>query len=62
MKKNTIFAKSAIWAMFYFTPRGFQCTVKGIFIPKNLKLGEISTKEHFNIFDFPKKLKEWGSN
>jgi len=48
--------------MFYFTPRGFQCTVKGIFIPKNLKLGEISTKEHFNTFDFPKKLKEWESN
>jgi len=43
--KNAIFAKSAILAIFYIAPRGFQCTAKGIFIPKNLKLVEISTKK-----------------
>jgi len=43
--KNAIFAKSAILAIFYFAPEGFQCTAKGIFIPKDLKLGEISTKK-----------------
>jgi len=29
--------------IFYFAPGGFQCTAKGIFIPKNLKLGKIRT-------------------
>jgi len=43
--KNTVFAKSAILANFYFAPGGFQCTANGIFIPKNLKLGKISTKK-----------------
>jgi len=40
-----IFAKSAILEIFYFAPGGFQCTAKGIFTPKNLKLGKISTKK-----------------
>jgi len=43
--KNAIFAKSAILAIFYFTPGGFQCVAKGIFILNDLKLGEISTKK-----------------
>jgi len=45
--KNAIFAKSAILVIFYLAPGGFQCTAKGIFIPKDLKLGEISTKYEF---------------
>jgi len=44
-EKNVIFAKSAILANFYFAPGGFQCTTKGLFIPKDLKSGEISTKK-----------------
>jgi len=44
-KKNAIFAKIAILANFYFALGGFQCTAKGIFIPKYLKLGTISTKK-----------------
>jgi len=40
--KNAISAESAI---FYFAPGMFQCTAKGIFIPNDLKLGEISTKK-----------------
>jgi len=35
--KNAIFAKSAILAIFYFAPGGFQCTAKEIFITKYLK-------------------------
>jgi len=53
--KNAIFAKSAILAIFYFAPGGFQCTEKGIFIPKDLKLGERSTKKHFKISLFQKR-------
>jgi len=47
--KNVIFAKSAILGIFYFSPGGFQCTAKGIFIPKDIKLGEISTKKLYFI-------------
>jgi len=43
--KNAIFEKTAFLVIFYFAPGGFQCTAKGIFIPKDLKLGEISTKK-----------------
>jgi len=57
--KNAIFVKSAILVI-YFAPGGFQCTEKGIFIPKDLKLGEISIKKHLKIFNFSQKLKEWG--
>jgi len=42
--KNAIFAKSAILAIFYFAPGRLQCTAMGILIPKDLKLGKISTK------------------
>jgi len=45
LEKITIFAKSAILEFFYFAPGGFQGTAKGIFIPKDLKLGKISTKK-----------------
>jgi len=34
--------KSAILAKFFFVSEGFQCTAKVIFIPKDLKLSEIS--------------------
>jgi len=44
------FAKSAILAIFYFAPGGFQCTAKGIFIPKDLKLYKLSTKKALFIF------------
>jgi len=44
VKKYAVFTKSAILAIFNFVPGGFQCTAKGIFIPKDLKLGKISTK------------------
>jgi len=47
-------------AIFYFGQGRFQCTAKGIFIPKDLKSGEISRKKHFKIFNFLKKLKDWG--
>jgi len=40
-----IFAKSAILPIFYFASVGFQCSAKGIFIPKDIKLGKISTKK-----------------
>jgi len=43
--KYAIFTKSAILAIFYFAPRRFQCTAKDIFIPKDLKLGEINRKK-----------------
>jgi len=43
--KNAIFAKSAILAIFNFARGGFQCTAKGKFIPKDLKLSRISTKK-----------------
>jgi len=43
--KNAIFAISAGLAIFYFAPGGVQCTTKGIFIPKDLKVGQISTKK-----------------
>jgi len=43
--KNAISAKNAILAIFCFAPGGFQCTGKGIFIPKNLNLYEINTKK-----------------
>jgi len=43
--KNAIFAKSAFLVIFYFAPGGFQCTAKNIFLPKNFKLSEISTKK-----------------
>jgi len=43
--KNAIFAKSAILAILYFVPGGFQCTEKGIFIPNDVKLRETSTKK-----------------
>jgi len=42
--KMTVLVKSAILAIFYFAPGGFQCIVKGIFVPKDLKSGEISKK------------------
>jgi len=44
----------------YFAPGGFQCTEKGIFIPKEFKLGKTSTKKHLKIFNFSKKFKERG--
>jgi len=47
LKKLSIFAKSAILAIFYFAPGVFQCGAKSIFIPKNVKLGKISTKKAF---------------
>jgi len=37
--------KSAILKILYFVREGFQCTANGIFIPKDLKLGEISIKK-----------------
>jgi len=37
--------KIPVLANFYFAPGGFQCTAKGIFIPKDLKLSKISTKK-----------------
>jgi len=43
--KNYIFPKSAILAIFYFAPGRFQCTAKAKFIPKDLKLGKVSTKK-----------------
>jgi len=46
------------WQIFYFTSVGFQCTAKGIFIPKDIKLGEISTKKVLK--NFSKEFKEWG--
>jgi len=55
--KNAIFAKSAILAIFYFAPGEFQCTEKGRFTAKHLKLGKISTKKHCTNFHFSKKLK-----
>jgi len=33
--------KKCNFGNFYFVPGGFQCTAKGIFISKDLKLGEI---------------------
>jgi len=44
-EKNAIFAKHAILAIFYFVPGGFQCTAKGIFTPKDLKLSKTSSKK-----------------
>jgi len=52
-----LFLKSAILAIFYFAPGGFQSTAKGIFISKDLKLGEISRKSTFNFLIFQKNLK-----
>jgi len=48
-------------ANFYFVSEGFQCTANGIFIPKDLKLGEISTKKKtlYN-FSFFKKIERMG--
>jgi len=43
--------------IFYFAPVEFECTAKDIFIPKDLKLNEISTKKHFKFLK--KKFKEW---
>jgi len=43
--KKWHFLKSAILAIFYFAPGGIQCPANGTFIPKDLKLGEISTKK-----------------
>jgi len=43
-------------SIFYFTPGGFQYTAKGIFIPKDLKLGEISTKKKLKNVSFFKKI------
>jgi len=43
--KNDIFAKIAVLVIFYFAPGGFQCTAKGIFVPKDLKLDKIGTKK-----------------
>jgi len=51
--------KVQFWQIFNFAPGGFQCTAKNIFIPKDLKLGEISTKKHVKIFNFSKKFKEF---
>jgi len=56
--KNASFAKTAILTIFYFVPGGFQYTAKGILIPKDLKLDEISIKKQFKIFHFSKKFKE----
>jgi len=39
-------------AIFNFAPGGFQCTTKGIFIPKDYKLGQISTKKRFKFVVF----------
>jgi len=44
LKKNAIFAKSAILVI-YFAPRGFQSTEKAIFVPKDLKLDKTNTKK-----------------
>jgi len=41
---------------FFFASGGFQCTAKGIFIPNDLKLGEISTKKALSNFLFFKKI------
>jgi len=43
----TFLVKSAILANFYFAPLGFQCTAKGIFTQKDLKVGEINAKKAF---------------
>jgi len=39
--RPNLLIKSAIFAFFYFAPEG--STAKGIFIPKDFKLDEIST-------------------
>jgi len=41
----TFLVKSAILENFYFAPLGFQCTLKGVFIPKDLKFGKINAKK-----------------
>jgi len=51
--KNDIFDNYDMFltmTIFYFTPGGFQYTSKGIFIPKNFKEGEISTKKTLTNF------------
>jgi len=44
-KKLQFLETSTILANLYFVPEGFQSTVKGIFIPKNLKLGKLIIKK-----------------
>jgi len=36
--------------IFCFAPEGFHCTAKGIFVPKDLNIGEIITKKTLSTF------------
>jgi len=36
--------------MFYFAPGRFQCTAKGIFIPKDLNNGLLRSVNEFTVF------------